>query len=255
MARKSTALTTVDAELAKQVATLKEQIGQPGGRRIKIEPSGNIQTPEGQDLGPEIQVVVIDFLSKNTWYPNQYDPQNIVPPDCFAFGKIIDDMKPDDLSPDKQSDLCKTCPQNVFGSAPNGRAKACKNTRDLAVLLVDGDHPESLTDPKAPIYLLSVTPTSIRSFDGFVSGLLRTLGPPIKAIVTVKATPQGTYSSLSFLDPVPNPYYGEHFGRTQEAQDILSVKPTYTDAAEPSNKRKPVAKKVVAKKFNAGAAR
>lgn len=231
------ALATIDQELSQQVANLKQQIGQPGGRAIKIKNTGFI-SPEGMDLGSEIQIIVVDFVSKNWFYDRPYDPQNPVPPACFAMGRVIDEMAPDAESPLPQADKCKTCPLNQFGSGNNGKSKACKNTRELAVLLVDPENPESVTDPSTPIYTLSVPPTGLRAFDGAVASIARSLaGPPVKAILTAVTKDAGTYGLLSFVDPVPNPNYAAHWQRRAEAIELLERKPDFSLYEQPKAMR------------------
>ena len=82
-------LVNIDAELAKEVATLRDAIGQSSGNKIKVEPSGNFVLPDGSNLGDEIQVVIVDFVSKNTFYSTPFNRDNPSPPDCYAIGKVI----------------------------------------------------------------------------------------------------------------------------------------------------------------------
>lgn len=226
-------LATVDQELSQEVANLKQQIGQPGGRAIKIKNTGFV-SPEGMDLGTEIQIVVLDFISKNMFYDRPYDPQNPAPPACFAQGKVIDDMVPDPDSPAIQADACRTCPLNQFGSGNNGKSKACKNTRELAVLLLDPDNEDSITDPNAPVYTLSVPPSGLRAFDGAVASIARSLaGPPVKAILTAIVKDAGTYGLVSFVDPVANPHYAQHYARRAEAKSLIERKPDFAQYEAP----------------------
>lgn len=227
-----TNMANLDEQFQNEIANLKDQIGQPSGSRIKVTPAGEFQTPDGMVYPDEIQVVVVDFISRNSFYPGQYNPNNPSPPDCYSMGKVIADLAPEDDSPDKQNERCSTCPMNQFGSGPNGTSKACKNTRDLAVILIDPDNPEAASDPNAPIYIMSLPPTAIKSFDGVVSTIARTLqAPPVKAIVTVNAKPVGTYALITFTDPVPNPDFALHYSRRAEIQDNLFRKPDFAAAA------------------------
>lgn len=242
----------IDDELANEVVALKTQIGAPSGNKIKVEPRGAFVLPSGQDLGPEIQVVVLDFVSRNFYYASNYNPNAIAPPDCYAMGKDISKMAPEADSPSAQSTSCATCPLNQFGSGPNG-AKACKNQRWAAVLVIDPDLPDAHNDPGAPVYVLPISPTSIKAFDGATGAIARTLnGPPIKAILTVEAVPSGTYSKLVFRDPIPNPNYAEHVARRAECQDILFSRPNFTAAPAPARRGAPAAP---ARRAAAGGAR
>jgi hypothetical protein len=224
-----TGIALIDSQLSAEAAMLKSQLGAPGGNKIKIEPSGNIKLPDGTDAGNEIQFVVVDFMSANRFYSGVYNSQNPAPPDCYAIGRVLADMAPEDDSPQKQHDgNCAGCPMNAFGSGPNG-AKACKNTRELAVLLIDPDNPDAHNAPDAPLYSLSVPPTSLRSFDSAASMVGRTLGSLIKAVITMTATPKGTYASLTFSSPVANPDYAVHFQRRAECEALLVRKPNYDE--------------------------
>ena len=240
------ALSALDAELANEVANLKQQIGMPGGKAIKINPTGSFTSPEGFDLGTEIQIVVLDFITAHRFYPGAYVEGNPEPPVCYALGRNIVDLKPEADSPQVQHTDCATCPLNVFGTGSNGKSKACKNTRELAVLLIDPNDSEALASPKSTIYTMSIAPNSLKFFDGFVSTVMRSLGPPIKAIVTVLGEPKGTYAATSFVDPVPNPYYAQHAARRVECQDLLFRKPDFAAYAARQSTR-PVARRVAAK--------
>jgi hypothetical protein len=225
----STAIATIDQELANEVALLKEQVGQASGNKIKVEPSGDFILPTGENLGDEINVVVIDFVTRNTFYSGPYIPNNPSPPDCYAIGKQLATMEPEQDSPNLQHDgPCATCALNQFGSGSNGKSKACKNSRVLAVVLVDPENPGAAAEPDAPLYTLELPPTAIRSFDAMVSNVSRALnGPPVKAVLTVRAKNVGTYALITFHDPLPNPDYAIHYGRRAEVQDMLYRKPDF----------------------------
>lgn len=225
-------LATIDAELANEVMDIKSRLGQPAGNQIKIEVAGRFTDPSGADLGDEIQVVVVDFVSRNNLYLTEYDPNSITPPDCYAIGKARhDQLVPEDDSPSKQSEDCSSCPMGQWGSGKGGRGKACGNRYLVAVLVVDPDDPEAHNAPDAPLYTINLSPTNLKSFDGFASGVARSLnGPPIKAIGTVVAENAGTFAKVYWNDPIPNPDYAAHAARRGEAQDILFRKPDFTAA-------------------------
>lgn len=224
----SKSIATIDQELSSEVANIKGMIGQASGNKLKVEATGDFVTPDGLNLGNEIQVVVLDFVSVNKFYDTPYNPQNPAPPACYAIGKVVNDMAPENDSPQAMHSDCRTCPLNQFGSGNNGKSKACKNSRLLAVLLVDPDSPDAHNQPDAPIYTMELPPTAIRSFDGAVAHVARTLNSvPVKAILTVTARNAGTYALISFIDPVPNPDYAVHAARRTECQDMLFRKPDF----------------------------
>lgn len=225
-------IATIDQELANEVAALKGQIGQPAGNKITANADGTFALPDGLNLGTEFQCVVVDFVSKNQFYDAPYQPGVITPPTCYAIGRNLAEMAPEPDSPVPQADKCSTCPMNQYGSAQNGRGKACSNRRLAAVLVLDPDNPEGIDNPAEPLYILDLPPTAIKSFDGMVSYIARSLNkPPVGAIVTVTGTPSGTYSAISFTDPVPNPSYAAHYARRDECQDLLFRKPDFSTLA------------------------
>ena len=224
----NTSLANIDSQLNSEIDNIKSAIGGASGNKLKVDPSGDFILPDGMNLGTEIKVVIVDFQSKNTLYTTAYNPQNPTPPDCYALGKNISTMAPEDDSPDKQSDSCASCPMNAFGSGQNGRSKACKNSRVAVVLVLDDENPDAHNAPDAPLYTLEVSPTSIKSFDGVVSNIARSLnGPPIKAIVTLVGKNAGTYATISFIEPEANPDYATHFARRPETVDMLNRKPDF----------------------------
>lgn len=239
-----TALATVDEQLAAEANSIKDAIAQPGGNKIKFEASGDIILPDGRNMGNRIDVVVLDFLSANKYYSRPYNPNDISPPDCFAIGRELNKMAPDETVPEPVNDKCATCELNQFGSAANGTGKACKNTRELAVLVLDDENPDAHNAPDAEIYTISLPPTALKSFDGYASYVARTMGgAPIKTIVSITAKNAGTYAAISFVDPVPNPDYAAHFQRRAECVDMLNRKPDYAAAEAAAATKKPAARR------------
>lgn len=245
----STDIALIDSQLSQDAAALRSQIGAPSGNKIKIEPKGAFVLPEGTELGDEIQVVVVDFMNRNMYYSVPYTPNEVVPPDCYAFGRTIADLAPESDSPDRQSDNCAKCPMNAFGSARIGNGKACANRYWVAVLVIDPDNPDAHNEPDAPIYLLDLSPTNRRSFEGAIAHATRMLGHWVKASYTVTATNVGTYASVSWKDPVANPHYALHVARRAESEDMLTRRPDFTAApAAPSNKSRAPARRPATKR-------
>ncbi len=96
--------------------------------------------------GNEMLVVVLDAVHENTYYPDAFDPDVMLPPKCFAIGRSEKDMEPhenvldlDEEGADQsyfelQADFCDECPHSEWGSADTGRGKACSNRRRLALI-------------------------------------------------------------------------------------------------------------------------
>ena len=212
----SGAVISIQEQLRAQAAAMAGRIAPPTGNKIKIGQNKQFTLPDGS-VTDTLDLVIVDFTSKNTFYEGAFDPNNITPPACFAIGPEPKNLVPSANSPAKQSDDCASCPLNQFGSS--GKGKACKNSRVLAVL-----PPEA--DADTPIWTLEVSPTGIKGFDGFAGNVNRAFGmPPISVVVTVSFNPAETFASLVFSDPRPNENLEVHFGRQAEAQELLAVEP------------------------------
>lgn len=213
----STNIVSIQDTLRAQAAAMTERVSAPSGNAIRVTQDKQFQLPDGTKTPGPLELVIIDFVSKNAFYEGSYDPKNIAPPACFSIGSVPIKMVPSANAPEPQSDTCATCPMNQFGSA--GAGKACKNSRVLAVLPPDAD-------ANTPIWTLTTSPTAIKNFDGYVSGVARTFQmPPISVITTVSFDENETYAKLVFSNPVPNPNLEAHFDRQAEAKDILAAEP------------------------------
>jgi len=155
------------ARMAKKVAA---NIG-GGSRNVLSFKGGRISYQGGTVPGNVLDVVVLSAINENNFYRGKYDPNNPASPVCYAFGSPTgddEDMAPHDASPDKQSDHCRDCPQNEWGSADTGRGKACKNVVSLAMVTADAlDSPEAMA--KAEVFYAKLPVTSGKAWKGYVA--------------------------------------------------------------------------------------
>ena len=237
----STAVVNIQEMLRKQAEANASRIEPGGGKSIRIGQDKSFTLPDGTKTREPLQLVVVDFVSRNEYYEGAYNKDDIVPPNCFAIHPEPKQLVPSANSPDKQCDDCASCPMNQFNSAPTGAGKACKNTRLLAVLPPDANE-------DTEIWTLKVSPTGIKAFDGFVAGVNRAFQlPPIGVVVTVGFSDAKDYPSLEFTDPQPNGNVAEHFGRQEEAREMLMREPDVSSfgAEKPAKTSKTVARKAV----------
>jgi hypothetical protein len=236
----SSAVVSIQEQLKAQALAQANKIAPPSGINIRITQDKKFQLPDGSTVEGPLDLVIVDFVSRNTFYEGTYDPKNITPPACFAIHPEPKQLVPSDNSPVKQADDCASCPMNQFGSA--GTGKACKNSRVLAVL-----PPDATED--TPLWLLTVSPTALKGFDGYVGAVARTFQmPPISVVTSVDFNPGQTYASLTFSDPRPNENVAVHFARQAEAKELLAVEPDVSgygqEAAKPARApARPVARK------------
>jgi len=84
-----------------------------------------------------INVIIVNALPKvsRQYYAAAYDPDGIPTlPDCWSnLGDI-----PDAKASNPQASTCIACPQNIDGSSANGKSRACRFQRRIAVIL-EGD--------------------------------------------------------------------------------------------------------------------
>jgi len=227
----------IDAELAKEAAAIGDTLaGSGAGSFIRVDQdNGNLKHSVLGDAEPPQEFVVVDYRAQNTYYERGYVEGETTPPDCWAIAKKVSELAPDPsriANPEAES--CKGCPMNQFGTAHNGKGKACKNTY-LVALLPPG------ADENTELAFARVSPTGMKSFDGFANGCsARFKLPPVGAIVTVDTKQVGRGWTLNFGAFVKNPNYKQHYLRRAEAEAVLTQG---WDAAEEEEAAKPAARR------------
>lgn len=91
----------------------------------------------GKAIRGEFNAIIVDMLEKPSreYYAGQYDPDaKGTLPDCYS---PLGD-KPDAKAKNRQAANCASCAMNIDGSGQNGKGKACRFKRKIAVLL-EGD--------------------------------------------------------------------------------------------------------------------
>jgi len=116
------------------------------------------EMPDGSKV-QEFQGLIIDFNKINSYWAESFDQTGGgTPPDCFS----LDGVSPSPLGAAVQSEHCADCPKNAFGS-DGGRGKACKNLKRAHII--------TRTSQLLP-YRLTMPPSNLRAFDGYVSNLV-----------------------------------------------------------------------------------
>ena len=126
-------------------------------RRIATNTNGTFKRiVGGEQVGKAVphavDVIIVDLLPEvsRQFYAKEYDPDaKATLPDCWS--NLGD--KPDAKAPNKQASTCATCPKNVEGSGKNGKAKACRHLRRVAVLIAD--------DPSGDVYQMQFAAMSL----------------------------------------------------------------------------------------------
>lgn len=111
-------------------------------RRIQTNTNGTFKRlVNGEQIGKairgEFNAIIVNFLAKPSrqYYAGKYDPEaKGTMPDCWS--NLGD--KPEAKAENPQGANCANCPMNIDGSGENGKGKACRFQRRVAILL-EGD--------------------------------------------------------------------------------------------------------------------
>jgi hypothetical protein len=117
-------------------------------------------------------------------------------PICWAVSRAYDGLAPSPDAVEPQAESCASCPKNVFGSAPNRKAKACRNARRLAIV------PPDATLETEPM-ILTTSPTAISAFESYVLGLATENKMSVEVVTLIAFDPASDFPSLRFGKPKP----------------------------------------------------
>jgi hypothetical protein len=156
-----------------------------------------IKNADGDNL-QRLRVVVIaarDAVSK-AYFPGTWDGKK---KDAVCFS--VDGVGPNPGVPEPQADTCVGCPHNVFGSASNGKGKACSDSKRVVVVPINdlGDNTAELAEWKGERkgFIMSVPAGSFKSFNNHAK-TLQANNIPMYAAVTEMAFADTEYPSLEF---------------------------------------------------------
>jgi len=181
--------------LRQELATLHTRIAPPAGNRISLR--GRVFTmPDGSTNPGPIGAVILDFRNHHSYWNTPYNPNQLTDPVCFALSREFGDLAPSADATTPQAEHCAVCPRNVFGSAPNGKAKSCKNTRRLAIV------PPDATLETAPM-LLDASPTAISAFESYLLELATEGKMPVEVVTHIAFDPASDFPSIRFGKPKP----------------------------------------------------
>ena len=127
----------------REVSELSKSLADSGGnggttRRITMSKGVFRRIVNGKEAGKVkdgfLNVIIINALPKvsRQFYATAFDPDAAPTlPDCWSnLGDV-----PDPKATNAQSANCATCPQNIDGSGTNGKGRACRFNRRIAVVL------------------------------------------------------------------------------------------------------------------------
>lgn len=226
---KSTAVVSMQELMEKQAAAIVDKISSPGGDKIVVNTDKSFSFPDGKKTSDPFRAIICEFVSANMFFDRPYVKGQVVPPACFALGEDPDELIPSENSPDRQADACRDCEQNKFG--PNNQPKPCQNRRLLGVF-----PPEGL-EKDTPVAILSVSPTALKAYDGYVAKLAGTFRkPPAAFVTTIGFNPKVDYAQLVFGNPEPiedDALLQLVFSRQEEVRARLMTEPDVSNYEAP----------------------
>ncbi len=222
----------------------------PSIKRISIKGSVFRMMVEGKEVAKNeeraMNMVIVgaaQYNSRSFYEATFAEGQGAKMPDCFSDNGISPSAK--SLAP--QSATCKDCPQNVDGSAPSGKGRACRFSRRLAVVLEN--------DQQGDVFQITLPAQSIfgKGIDGKLPleayvRLLGTNNVSVTSVVTEmrfdtsSATPKLTFKAVRYLeeDEFANALAK---GKTPEAKAAIGLTAGAIDGAPQIAVAKPVAEK------------
>lgn len=147
-------------------------------------------TEDDPEPASRLQMVVLRSNKgvARTYYEDAYVEGSDEAPTCYSN----DGVRPEPDAEDRQSKSCATCPHAQWGSrmTENGKkGKACSEVKRLAVAPAG-----QLNDPM----LLRIPPTSLKTWDRYVSVLLKRGLNPTQVITSVSFDPAFSHQVLVF---------------------------------------------------------
>jgi hypothetical protein len=210
--------------LKKQLADANKRVGQSDAKRIKLNVAG-FTDPTGA-VGNALEVVVIDYTLTHSYFEDEYDADNIVPPICHSNSRVFEELAPVEGCPQPQADRCSICPMNRFKSHPNGRAKACRNYRLLGVVPANNI-------AAAPIWTVSVSPTATKVWDDYNRELMSMNLTPMFVKTKIEFEIIKTYAKpkFSLIEALSKEETSDAIARLDEAREIIDLLPDWSEEA------------------------
>jgi hypothetical protein len=227
-------------QLAADAQEEAERTPAGSGNRISLKRNGQFSF-QGADIGDSIDVIIVDHVAMKTYYDEDYDEDNPVPPACFALKPNAKNIAPHADSPEAQAETCAECWANEWGSG-RGRGKACSDKNRLALLHVD------VLDE---LVMLEVPVTSGAAFNKYIGGLTKAAELPSYAVVTrLTMDDHADYQKLifEFVEAADEEQLASSMNQRKQAREMCMEPFDTTGREEASGRSKKKSKKKAKKK-------
>ncbi len=220
------------AELALATCETEKHMTQ-SNQFISINKQGELLLYDMPLVNNEAIVIITDHIIEQAFYAHRFDVNNIVSPECYAFGRTERELKPHEAITHPIATDCTGCPNYQWGSAEGGigKGKACATKRRLSMVLAgtrakDGTFtPATIDDLKmAETYYMRIPVMSVRNFSSYVTKLsISTKRPPFAVYTKIKVNTSKTYNTIEFTceGKVPDDFLPVLLERHKQAQQTI----------------------------------
>ena len=153
-----------------------------GGGAKSLSFRGGTMALGGEVIGNRMEAVILSSQFERGYWTSAYDGDSRSPPSCYSF----DGDSPHPEAHDKQATSCEDCPHAKFGSADNGKGKACKEVVRLALLAPDALKSDLAS---ADVFSARVSTMNVKTFDDYVTVLTNKKMAPEAVVTEVTCLP------------------------------------------------------------------
>lgn len=149
----------------------------------------------GRSARTEVAVVIVGAKETvdKAHYPKAYVEGETVEPDCWSR----DGRAPDPQVAEPRAESCMTCPLNAYGSAANGKGKACGDRKTVLVSPITEDGDIEVFDGHE-VFQLTVPPTSFKNLREYGKQLAAHGLAPEVVVTSISLDPASTHPVLCF---------------------------------------------------------
>lgn len=203
-------MTLWEQEMAEEAARTAQQERKVGGGKYFSVKGATLKYDDAPVQGNRVAAIVVNSVIEQLYYAEEYDPDRKTSPDCYAFSHDPDELAPRDDVPNKQAETCAECPHFKWGTGKNGKGKACREHRKLAIVaagvLDDNDELEAFEVEdlqRGDMATMKVPTSSIKNWAGYAKQLASALKRPTRAVVTqISVKPHEKNQYEMFFEPI-----------------------------------------------------
>lgn len=180
--QKSTAIAApVDyAALMAKAAAEQASVEKPDNKFISFK-SGMLSFNGNVAPGNKLKCVIVGSAFENAYFPNVYDADKVVSPDCYAVGHTEDELAPNNEATNPVSPGCAGCPHNQWVENAKGKSsKACKNVRRIALI----QESDLANAAQADIMYAKLPVMSVANWSKYVNQITNVVKRPSWGVVT-----------------------------------------------------------------------